>query len=76
MKTRSGVPESRAYGPALPSDTRWLVTPRKAPLEWLLKNDGAYQLDSYGPTAFVACALLGMSLGEVVDIRPATEATR
>jgi hypothetical protein len=52
------------------SETKWLVTPRKAPLEWLMKNEGAYQLESSGPTAFEACARLGMSLGEVVDIRP------
>lgn len=75
MKTRSGVPESRAFGPAMSSETKWLVTPRDAPLEWLLKNEGAYQLESDGPTAFEACARLGMSLGEVVDIRPVTEET-
>jgi hypothetical protein len=75
MKTRSGVPESRAFGPAMSSETQWLVTPRKAPLEWLMKNEGAYQLESSGPTAYAACARLGMSLGEVVDIRPATKGT-
>lgn len=74
MKTRSGVPESCAYGPALPSDTRWIVTPRKAPITWLMYNPGEpYRLVSDGPTAFAACALLGMLLGEVVDVRPATE---
>lgn len=76
MKTRSGVPESRAFGPAMSGETKWLVTPRKAPIEWLMKIPGrAYQLVSSGPTAFVACARLGISLGDVVDIRPVTEAT-
>lgn len=73
MKTRSGVPEKQAFGPALPNETRWLITPRKAPIDWLLKNDSAYQVESDGPTAFEACARLGMSLSEVVDIRPITE---
>lgn len=73
MKTRSGVPETQAFGPALPSETRWLITPRKAPIGWLLKNDSAYQVESDGPTAFEACARLGMSLSEVVDIMPVTE---
>lgn len=73
MKTRSGVPESRAYEPALPSETRWLVTPRKGDIQSLLKGV-ALCLRSSGPTAFIACAKLVMSLGEVADIRPATEA--
>lgn len=75
MKTRSGVPESRAFGPAMSSETQWVVFPRIAPMHWLLHNSGAYQLESSGPTAFAACARLGMSLGEVVDIRPVAEKT-
>jgi hypothetical protein len=67
MKTRSGVPESRAFGPAMSSETQWeimvpcVLDPRHS------------RLLSYGPTAFAACANIGISLGEVVDIRPVTE---
>lgn len=73
MKTRSGVPESKAFGPAKPIGTEWIITPRNAPIGWLLANpDSAYTLASNGATAFEACARVGMTLGSILDIRPAT----
>lgn len=73
MKTRSGVPESRAFGPAMSRETRWVIVPRAGELVSLLKGNLTVRHSS-GPTAFAACARLGISLGEVVDIRPVTEA--
>jgi len=76
MKTREGVPEKQAYGPAHPEETHWVISPRLS----VLKSSGiiGYVTDfssycavvSTGPTAFEACKRIGITLGDVIDIRP------
>lgn len=60
MKTRSGVPEAKAFGPAKHPETWWLV---------ILKNPTGCALTAMGATAFAACAALGVTLGDVLDIK-------
>jgi hypothetical protein len=83
MKTREGIPEKQAYGPAHPEETHWVISPRPTAL---ITNGvkgfvpGYVQIEgekttyvrcvSTGPTAFEACKRLGITLGDVIDIRP------
>lgn len=76
MKTRSGVPETQAYGPAMPEETHWLISPRLGVAKqvgivgYVSNFAGYFRVVSTGPTAFEACKRIGITLGDVIDIRP------
>jgi hypothetical protein len=57
MKTREGVPENKAFGPAKPSNTLWHI----------ITKQGKH-IDSWGSTAFMAEANAGLNLGQVANI--------
>ncbi len=59
MRKREGVDESQAFGPAPGSGTVWALT---------TKNGESKQ--SWGKTAFEACANVGLNLGQVARIEP------
>jgi len=71
MKSRSGVPEAKAFGPRLSKQATWRIWPRNvsgAQLE-AAGPEGHYVL-GVGSSAFEACASVGMTLGQVVHIQP------
>lgn len=61
MKKREGSPESQSFGPAPGSGTLWVIT---------TKNGQVMQ--SWGSTAFKACAHCGLNLGQVAHINART----
>lgn len=59
MKKRSGADEGEAFGPAPGSGTLWTLTTKNG-----------HTMQSWGSTAFQACANVGLSLGQVSWIKP------
>lgn len=59
MSKRRGVDEQDAFGPAPGKGTLWTLT---------TKNGETKQ--SWGSTAFQACANVGLNLGQVAWIKP------
>lgn len=57
MKTRSGVDEANAYGPAPGKGTVWTLTTKNG-----------QTLQSWGETAFLACSNVGLTLGQIASI--------
>lgn len=59
MSKRGGVPEKEAFGPGPGEGTVWL----------LVKRNGE-TLRAVGVTAYKAAQSVGLSLGELADVRP------
>jgi hypothetical protein len=59
VKTREGAPEKGAFGP-LP------LTGKRT--TWHIITKQGEHRDSWGPSAFLACAHVGLTLGQVADI--------
>lgn len=59
MKTREGVDENKAFGPAPGKDTVWTLSTKRGEI-----------MSSWGESAFAACANVGLSLGQVDWIKP------
>lgn len=65
VKGRGSADGEPSFGPALPSETRWLMR------RW---RGEVIELESgIGPTAFAAAASIGWSLGECISIEPMKE---
>jgi hypothetical protein len=63
-QNREGVPETKAIGGVKPKGTAWQIV-------W--SGDGVEKRDvGHGPTAFAACAGLGIAMGAVRSIAPET----
>ena len=56
---RGGVDESVAKGPAPGAGTLWFLTTKCGTV-----------MSSWGATAFIACANVGLNLGQVAQIKP------
>jgi hypothetical protein len=57
VKKREGVAEVKAFGPAPGTGTLWLVTTKSGETK-----------QSWGSSAFMACANVGLNLGQVAHI--------
>jgi hypothetical protein len=58
VRKRSGVDESEAFGPAPGKGTVWTITTKSGETR-----------QSWGATAFAACANVGLNLGQVAWIK-------
>jgi hypothetical protein len=62
MSKRGGVPEKDAFGPGPGEGSVWLLTKRNGEV-----------IRSVGPTAYKAAASVGLSLGELADVKQCRE---